>query len=858
MLYAAEASVKAGAWSVVADQSAAGGSRIHNADSASPKLPAPLANPAHYFEMSFQAEAGRPYRLWVRGKAQNDHWGNDSVYVQFSGSVNSSGGAVYRIGTTAGTEVNLEDCSGCGLSGWGWQDNGWGVGVLGPVIYFQTTGTQTLRVQPREDGLSIDQIVLSTSTYLNSSPGALKNDTTIIPKSGGGGSQPVTLVRQPYLQQVSSNSAIIVWATREPGPADARYRLNGGPETVVPAATTLFSSATTGLPFDYYQHEARLAHLSPATRYAYDIFVRGADATPGITDSLATAPANATGAVRFIAFGDSGIGSIEQRQLATRMAADSFDLALHTGDVVYGSSDTSGAADYLQYHNWFFDVYKDWLRSRPMFPSIGNHDDRILGARAYRDLFVLPENGASAARPDHAERYYSFDYGPAHFVVLDTELAFQDAGRRQEQLNWLASDLAATSQPWRIVYFHRAPYSSGEEHGSDLAVRQAFSPILEQGGVQLALTAHEHIYERTVPLREGPQGNQAVTYLVTGGGGARLYPVGRNFWTAAARSAYHYVRGTLSGCQLTIEAVGLDGAVLDSYSLDRCRQEEDGAAPLASITSPSPGAAVSATVAVNVQATDDVRVEKVDLYIDGALSDIDATAPYQFSWDTRAMSDGNHTLQARAYDIAGNRVSSETITVRVANSAPPAADTIVLYASEAPLKAGGWTAVADSSAAGGSRIHLADAGRAKVSTPLANPPSYFEMTFSAVAGRPYRLWIRGKAQSDFWGNDSVYVQFSGSVNSGGAAVYRIGTTSGTEMNLEDCSGCGLSGWGWQDNGWGVGVLGPVIYFQTTGTQTIRVQNREDGLSIDQIVLSPSDYLNTSPGALKYDNTILPR
>ena len=74
----------------------------------------------------------------------------------------------------------MEDCNGCGLSGWGWQDNGWGVGVLGPVLYFETTGPQTIRIQTREDGLSIDQIVISSAQYLNSSPGALKNDTTIL------------------------------------------------------------------------------------------------------------------------------------------------------------------------------------------------------------------------------------------------------------------------------------------------------------------------------------------------------------------------------------------------------------------------------------------------------------------------------------------------------------------------------------------------------------------------------------------------------------------------------------------------------------------------------------------------------
>jgi hypothetical protein len=189
---------------------------------------------------------------------------------------------------------------------------------------------------------------------------------------------------------------------------------------------------------------------------------------------------------------------------------------------------------------------------------------------------------------------------------------------------------------------------------------------------------------------------------------------------------------------------------------------------------------------------------------------------------------------------------------------PPPASDVVLYASEAPVRAGNWQVVADATAAGGARIWNPDAGAAKVVTPLANPPSYFEMTFNAQANTAYHLWMRGKAQNDSPYNDSVHVQFSDSVDATGASVFRIGTTTSTEYNLEDCSGCGVSGWGWQDNGWGVGVMGPHIYFAATGTHTIRVQVREDGLSIDQIVLSPSTYLNSAPGALKNDTTILPK
>ncbi|HEY7914688.1 MAG TPA: hypothetical protein VIG62_22435, partial [Blastocatellia bacterium] len=170
---------------MVSDSTAAGGARIHHPNAGASKLTTALANPTHYFEMTFNAEAGRGYRLWVRGKADNDYWANDSVFAQFSGSVTSSGTSTYRIGSTSAAEVNLEDCGGCGLSGWGWQDNGWGVGVMGPLIYFQTSGVQTIRIQTREDGLSIDQIVLSSNLFRNSAPGALRNDTVILPIATG-------------------------------------------------------------------------------------------------------------------------------------------------------------------------------------------------------------------------------------------------------------------------------------------------------------------------------------------------------------------------------------------------------------------------------------------------------------------------------------------------------------------------------------------------------------------------------------------------------------------------------------------------------------------------------------------------
>ena len=371
VLYASEASTRAGNWRVEADSSAAGSNRIRYPDAGAAKVGTPLASPTHFFELTFNATQGIPYHLWIRGKADANSTNNDSAWVQFSGSVNSSGSPIYRISTTSAAMVNVEDCTGCGLSQWGWNDNAYG--GLGPAIFFAVTGPQKVRVQLREDGLSIDQIVLSPQTFLNTAPGWSENDSVILPKSSG----------------TVTTSNVVLWTT---------------------------------------------------------------------------------------------------------------------------------------------DV-----------PSTGIH--------------------------------------------------------------------------------------------------------------------------------------------------------------------------------------------------------------------------------------------------------------------------------------------------------------------------GSWLKVSDSSAAGQIALRYPDFGGPKITTPLASPTQYFDMTFNVQTGTVYRLWIRGKAIGNSTSNDSVWVQFSSSLNSSGVAAYRIGTTSAIMYNMEECTGCGLSNWGWNDSG--LNGLGPLVSFASS-TQTIRVQLREDGINLDQIVLSPQTYLNSSPGAFKNDTVILPK
>jgi hypothetical protein len=106
------------------------------------------------------------------------------VFVQFSDASDSAGHAVYRMGTTSGLAVNLEECSGCGVSGWGWEDDGWGaVDKPGVLLRFPTPDWQRIRIQRREDGFSFDQIVLSAQKYKTQRPGTAKNDTTILQRT---------------------------------------------------------------------------------------------------------------------------------------------------------------------------------------------------------------------------------------------------------------------------------------------------------------------------------------------------------------------------------------------------------------------------------------------------------------------------------------------------------------------------------------------------------------------------------------------------------------------------------------------------------------------------------------------------
>jgi hypothetical protein len=184
---------------------------------------------------------------------------------------------------------------------------------------------------------------------------------------------------------------------------------------------------------------------------------------------------------------------------------------------------------------------------------------------------------------------------------------------------------------------------------------------------------------------------------------------------------------------------------------------------------------------------------------------------------------------------------------------------VVIYASDIPPAAqhGSWTTASDSTSPNGVKLVTSDTGWATTSTPIASPIDYVDVTFNADAGTPYTIWLRLKALANSKYNDSVWVQFS-DARANGSAIYPIDSTMGLLVNLAtDSTAASLNNWGWQNTAYWLSQT-TTVTFATSGTHTLRIQVREDGVQLDQIVLSPGTYASSPPGPVSGDSTIVPK
>jgi 3',5'-cyclic AMP phosphodiesterase CpdA len=312
------------------------------------------------------------------------------------------------------------------------------------------------------------------------------------------------LTRGPYLQMGTTTSVVVRWRTDVATIGKVIYgsALNQKNRAVVDEVATT-------------DHELKITGLEPNTVYYYGIgIIPNGTLLEGNDYYFKTAAKTGSKQkIRIWAMGDMGDGSPNQRAVrdaymqSIRNDNRQTDVMLLLGDNAYAIGTDE------EYQNNFFNIYQDYfLKNNVLWAVPGNHE-YYSGSRTSRDIpyfkiFSLPQNAEGGGVPSGSEMYYSFDYGNVHFVGLDSDGIEENQYRLYDtlgpQVKWLKKDLAANRQPWTIVFFHHPPYTRNS-HDSDSEeelklIRQNLTPILERYKVDVVLSGHSHLYERSRPM----------------------------------------------------------------------------------------------------------------------------------------------------------------------------------------------------------------------------------------------------------------------------------------------------------------------------------------------------------------------
>ncbi|MDI6605215.1 MAG: stalk domain-containing protein [Thermoanaerobacteraceae bacterium] len=234
---------------------------------------------------------------------------------------------------------------------------------------------------------------------------------------------------------------------------------------------------------------------------------------------------------------------------------------------------------YAHWNNWF-DAAKGVIDTVPEMPVQGNHEtyqSKNYDSAKPKDFvnqFVVPQNGPDSLKG----QTYSFDYGNAHIVMLDSQEDEEEpvAGDILEaQKVWLDKDLSSTNKTWKIVFFHKTPYYNKATRSNE-QIKAAFQPIFDKYHVDIVFNGHDHGYSRTYPINNDQYVNspaKGTVYVVTGRSGNKYYPdLSQKVWDAFfydPQDQPNYIVADVNGNTLTIKAVKQDGTLIDTYSITK-------------------------------------------------------------------------------------------------------------------------------------------------------------------------------------------------------------------------------------------------------------------------------------------------
>jgi hypothetical protein len=350
----------------------------------------------------------------------------------------------------------------------------------------------------------------------------------------------VKIVRGPYLQATTGESIRIAWWTNIPAPSVVNYGVGNRSQQVSDPVLT-------------QQHVMLIGALTAGTTYMYQT-VSGTATSTASTFTTAALPGST---FSFAAVGDYGGGSSQETQIATNIANGGTQFVQTLGDNIYPEAqDPNFATTYSDFDARFYKPYANAMLKQTLWLAAGNHE--YYGNEAFWQHIWMPNN----------ERWYSYNWGDAHILVLDTEQPYTPG---TPQYQFIQTDLSTSqSNVWRIVVIPRPPYSSLSNSSSSVNVRTYLVPLFEQQNVQLVLTGNSHNYERSYPLLGGvPQTSGGTTYIVSGGGGNGLnqFLISQPSWSAFRQAAYEHLDITVSPNSLRIDAITETGSILDSNTI---------------------------------------------------------------------------------------------------------------------------------------------------------------------------------------------------------------------------------------------------------------------------------------------------
>jgi len=350
----------------------------------------------------------------------------------------------------------------------------------------------------------------------------------------------------PYLQMPTDSSMSVLWRTSTE--QDGRLEFGLTPQMV----NEVYD------PTPVQRHRVTLDGLYSHTQYYYRVFSNGVPV--GDLNTFRTAPIG-TVPFRFAVLGDTQETCAVKGRLRDGIMNDEVSFILHVGDL---------ASEYGGYResDWrlnFFNDFSSLLVSAPIMPVLGNHEYQVLNnvvipssALIFHDYFYLPNN----------ERWYAFNWANCHFIALDVNI-FGDLTKGGKLYNWLIHDLEETNDrvddPDHIfVFWHQPCFSSGLGQLEKVSgsLRRIYVPLLESFNVDVVFCGHDQFFERS--WKEG------IYYFVVGGGGCHLHHSIPNFnpYSQVVHVTHHYLRVSVDGQFVLIEAVDEDGLVIDSVILD--------------------------------------------------------------------------------------------------------------------------------------------------------------------------------------------------------------------------------------------------------------------------------------------------